>query len=170
MARKKSCKYQCISKDEANAYLLQIGRNKIELNKLEAEMNERINSVKLEYDVKAMGIKYDTEHLELAIEQFAESNKQEFLNKRSMELSFGTIAYRVVERVNIRNIKACVNAIKNCFKDDEDRQKHYIITDEKPNKENLKELDAVTLAKFGVTVKKADQIRIEPNWEKIKVD
>jgi phage host-nuclease inhibitor protein Gam len=168
--KKKSCKYQCTCKEEANAYLLQIGRNKIEVGKLEADMNERINSIKLEYDCKAMGLKYDTEQLELAIEQFAESNKQEFINKRSMELSFGTIAYRVVERVNVRNIKACVNAIKNCFQADEDRQKHYIITDEKPNKDNLKELDAVTLAKFGVTVKKTDQIRIEPNWEKIKVD
>lgn len=167
---KKSTKYICTSKEEASAYMLQMGRNKIKISQLEAEMNERINSVKLEYDMKACGLKGDVEQLETAIENFAENNKQEFLARRSMELTFGTIAFKVVEKVNIRNIKACVNSIKKCFESDPERQKYYIITDEKPNKENLKELDGVTLSKLGVTVKKTDQIRIEPNWERIKAD
>ena len=162
--KRKQNKYVCSSWEEANAFLLQIGRNVIETQKLQAEMNSRLNEIKLEYDVKAKGLKSDTQQLELAIEEFAGGAKDEFLKTRHKDLTFGTVAYRVVEKISIRSVKACVNSLKQLGLRD------YLRVEEKPNKEKLKELDPNTLAKIGASYKKEDKIRIEPNLEKIKVD
>lgn len=164
MPGKVKSKYVCSSWEEVNAFLLQIGKNTIETQKLEAEMNSKLNEIKLEYDVKAKGLKADTAQLETAIENFAENTKDEFLKTRHKELTFGVVAYRIAESVTIRSIKACVNSIKQLG------MMEYLRIEEKPNKDKLKELDQSTLAKIGASYKKEDKIRIEANLEKIKTD
>lgn len=163
MAKKQS-PYKCASWEEANAFLLQIGKNQIQIKQLEADMNSKINEIKLEFDQKAKGVKSESDNLELAITQFAENCKDEFLKTRHKELSFGIVAYKITEKLTIRSLQACVNSLKQLG------LQEYLRIKEEPNKDKLKELDASTLAKIGVSLKKEDKIRVEPAFEKIKTD
>lgn len=163
MAKKQSS-YQCASWEEVNAFLLQIGKNQINTQKLEADMNSKINEIKLEFDLKAKGFKAESNDLELAITKFAENCKDEFLKTRHKELAFGIVAYKVTEKLTIRSVMACVNSLKQLG------LQEYLRIKEEPNKDKLKELDSSTLAKIGVSLKKEDKIRVEPAFEKIKTD
>ena len=148
--------------NEVDSALRRIGEINIKLQKLEGEMTLKVNEIKAEYDVKAEGLKAERKAIEENITLFAEARKQEFAKVRSKDLTFGTIAYRVVTRVVLKSKAATVAALKALG------LVQYLRIIEEPDKEAMSGLDATTLAKVGASLKTEDKLRIEPNMEKIE--
>ncbi len=148
--------------EQVDTALRAMGEIDITLGKLEGEMTLQINEIRAQYDTKAEGFTAARKSLEVEIALFAEAHKEEFARTRSKELTFGTVAYRIVHRVAVRSIQATIAALRALSLDS------YIRTIEQPDKEAMATLDAATLAKVGATLKTEDKLRIEPNIEKIK--
>jgi phage host-nuclease inhibitor protein Gam len=142
--------------------LRRIGEIDIALSRLEGEMTLRINEVRARWEAKAEALKTERNRVHAGIELFAQERKEEFARVRSKELTFGTVAYRIVHRVFIRSKKSTVAAMEALGLND------YLRIRKDPDKEAMKALDAATLAKVGASLKTDDQLSVEPNMERIR--
>ena len=152
--------------NDVDVALKQLASLEVKRNEIEGEMNEKINAVKEEAKSRVAPILEQIKHLTKLIELFAASRKDEFAKKRTKELTFGKVGFRVVTSVSIPRDKAKVEALLKSLK-------AYGLSDcitfiEKPDKEKLKELDDTTLVKLGLEKKVKDSFRIEPYLEKVK--
>lgn len=141
--------------------LRRMGEIDIRLTRLEGEMTIKINAIRAEYDAKAEGLKAERKTIEDQIGLFADARKEEFAKVRSKELTFGTVAYRIIHKVLIRNKAATIAALEALGLDS------YLRIIKEPDKEAMTGLDAGTLAKVGASLKTDDKLRIEPNLERI---
>lgn len=148
--------------EQVDAALRRIGEIDIAIEKIQGDMTLKINEIKAQAEAKAEGLKKERKNLEKAISQFCEEHKEEFAKKRSRELTFGVVAYKVTKRIVIRSIKACVAAMEALGLE------QYLRVEKKPDKELMMNLDDQTLAKIGATRKIEDKLRIEPAIEKIR--
>ena len=81
--------------DTANAALAEIAEIKRSLEAVNAAMNESIDRVKGEAEVKAAPLQTRMKHIEAGLQAFAEHNKTElFQKKKSVVLDFGVIGFR----------------------------------------------------------------------------
>lgn len=141
--------------------LRRMGEIDITLSRLEGEMTLKLNEIRADYDTKAEGLKAERKSIEEQITLFADARKEEFAKTRSKELTFGTVAYRIVHKVAVRSKAATIAALEALGLDS------YMRIIKEPDKEAMTGLDAGTLAKVGATLKTEDKIRIEPNLERI---
>lgn len=148
--------------EEVDQSLRRMGEIEIAYNKINGEMTLKINEIKEEAAARANGIMAERAALEKAITVFCEQHKHEFIKARSVELTFGLVAYRVSKSIYIKSKSACVAALKVLG------LTSYIKTMEEPDKEALDGLENIVLAKIGVTRKIEDKLRIEPDLEKLK--
>lgn len=141
--------------------LRRMGEIDIKLAKLEGELTLKVNEIREDYDAKAEGLRAERKKITEQITAFVEDHKEEFLKTRSKELTFGTVAYRLITKVLIRSKAATVAALEalGLFA--------YLRVIKEPDKDAMSALDAGTLAKVGATLKTEDKLRIEPNLERI---
>ena len=147
--------------NEVDAGLRRMGEIDIRLEEIEGDMTLRLNEISAEYEAKAEGLRGERKKIQTNIELFAGDRKGEFASVRSKELTFGTVAYRIVHRVVVRSRKVTVAALEameltSCLR----------ITKE-PDKEAMKSLGTGTLARVGAALKTNDRLSIEPNIERI---
>jgi len=147
--------------NEVDQGLRRMGEIDIRLARLEGEMTLKVNEIRADYDIKAEGLKAERKAVEEQISLFADARKDEFAKTRSKELTFGTVAYRIVHKVAIRSKAATVAALEALGLDS------YLRIIKEPDKDAMTGLDAGTLAKVGATLKTDDKLRIEPNLERI---
>ncbi len=162
MAKKKESIYK--NWDEVNTALRELGEKKISLEQVEGEQTIKINQVKECYKLQGDDLKKEIKEIEDNITLFSESNKDVFLKDRTKKLTFGNISYRLTERLLVKNVKACIAAIKTL------NLSEYLRVKEEVDKEAIKGLDDATLIKLGIERKKADKINIEPNYEDLKAN
>ena len=146
--------------------LKELASLEVKRSELEGELNERINELKEKTKEQVAPILEQIKHLTKLVELFAASKKDEFAKRRTKELTFGKIGFRLVANVSIPRDKAKVEALLKSLK-------AYGLSDcikyeEKPDKERLKELDDTTLVKLGLEKKVKDSFRVEPFLEKVK--
>ena len=159
MAKKKESNLK--SWDEVDKSLKKLGELEIQKTKLEGELTIKINELKEEYSVRGGILKKESEDIKKEITRFCEQNKDSFINKRNKKLNFGTLAYRITEKVVCPCVATAIKALKALNLDFCLRIKEEI------EKEKLKELDANTLARIGVSINKEDKLSIEPNMAEI---
>lgn len=147
--------------DDVDQGLRRMGEIDIKLARLEGEMTLKLNEIRADYDLKAEGLKAERKGIEDQITLFADARKEEFAKTRSKELTFGTVAYRIVHKISIRSKAATVAALEALGLES------YLRIIKEPDKEAMTGLDAGTLVKAGATLKTDDKIRIEPNLERI---
>ena len=152
--------------NDVDAVLKELASLEVKRNEIEGEMNEKINAVKEEAKSRVAPILEQIKHLTKLIELFAASRKDEFAKKRTKELTFGKVGFRLVTSVSIPRDKAKVEALLKSLK-------AYGLSDcitfvEKPDKERLKELDDTTIVKLGLEKRVKDSFRVEPYLEKVK--
>lgn len=142
---------------EVDENLKKIGELKIKKSKLEGELSIKINELKSQYTTNADSIEREIQSIEKEITRFCEENKNEFINKRSKKMNFGTISYRITERVKIISNDAAVKALKLLNYD--------FCLDIKTTikKDEIKKLDTSTLTKIGASIIKEDKLTIEPD-------
>ena len=85
---------------------------------IDGEITLQINAIKDKYKAQVESLQNEANFIRQEIENYCESNKHEFANKRSKELVFGTIGYRVSKSVSLPRNKdkmqsACLQALRN---------------------------------------------------------
>ena len=148
--------------DEVDASIKKIAELNINKTRLEGEQTLQINEIKKNTAEKAKGIDSKIKELEKDIERFTESHKDEFTDKRNKKLNHGTVSYKIVKRVCCSCVNEAIKALKAlnldfCIRTKQELDKDRIMA----------EVDENTLLKAGITIKKEDKLRIEPNYEKI---
>ncbi len=159
MAKKKESVLK--SWDEVDKSLKKLGELEIQKTKLDGELTIKINELKEEYSTKGVAIKKEAEDIKKEISRFCEQNKDSFVNKRNKKLNFGTLSYKITKKVLCPCVATVIKAIKALNLDFCLRIKEEI------EKDKLKELDANTLTKIGVSIIKEDKLSIEPNMAEI---
>lgn len=152
--------------DDVDIALKELASLEVKKQKAEGEMLEAINEIKEDTKAKVAPINEQIKHKIKMIELFCSKNKAEFAKKRSKELNFGKIGFRLVTSVPIPRDKAKVEALLKSLK--AYGLSDCIVFEEKPNKEKLKELDDATLVKLGLEKRVKDSFRVEPFIEKIE--
>lgn len=137
----------------------------VNIAEIEGQVSLAVNKIKEEYAETIQNLNNEAEFIKQEIENFCEANKAEFADKRSKELVFGTIGYRVSKSVSLTRNKdkvagLCESIKKFGFKD-------CISYEEKPNKDALCELDDTSLVKLGLKRVVKDNFRIEPKLESL---
>ena len=142
---------------EVDAQLKKLGELQIQKSKLEGNLTIKVNKLKEEFSEKCGIINTEIKEIEKDITRYCEENKECFINKRNKKLNFGIVAYRITEKVLIKNVQAVISSLKNLCLENCLRIKEEI------DKEKIKGLDANILTKIGVSVVKEDKLSIEPD-------
>lgn len=152
--------------NDVDTALRLIGEKEIAIANIEGEMTLKINAVKEDTKTALAEIATEKKELEKAVEGFCEANKAEFAHKRSKELTFGEIGYRLVKSVSVPRVKAKLDALIKSLK-------AFGLSDcisytETVDKDKLTELKDEDLVKLGLNRTTKDSFRIKTNLEKIK--
>jgi len=156
--------------EELEERLKEYAMNFATLHKKEAEMNERLNRIKEDFDEKTKDLRYAIDTLSTEISMFCTKNKKDFEKSRSKEYNFGVIGFRTTPpKVVVLNrkysIKTVIELTKRLF------QNTYIRIKEELDKEAIladysqKKLDDEKLASIGLKVDQEEQFYINPKFE-----
>lgn len=158
--------------EECDQALKELALATFDLEKNEAEMNERIQAVKEEYENKTAASRGKKEDLEQQIEAFSLINKPEFNKLRTKELIYGWIGFRTnppkVAQLNRKySVQTSVELLKKIFK------KKYLREKTEMDKEKIladyaiKKLTDEKLASVGLKVDQDDAFYYDINRDKI---
>lgn len=147
--------------DEVNLALKRMGELTIQIRELENKKTELISDITTKFDADAAPVLSELKALNKLVEGFAIDHKDEFIDKRTKELSHGSISMRVSTSVKIISKAICLKVLKAMGKHD------FIKTKEDPNKDMLVTLSDIELAKLSCEKVSKDNVTIEPKIEEI---
>jgi len=147
--------------EEANLSLKRLGELTVAKRALENKKTELISEITTKFDADAAPLLAEMKDLESSIIDYATLHKDEFLKNRTKELSHGSISMRVSTSVKVISQAICIKALKGLGMHD------FIIVKETPNKDMLKSLTDVELAKVCCEKRTVDNVTITPNIEEI---
>lgn len=149
--------------DDVDGAMKELAELKVEEIQENGQLTLQINNLK-EAHKKHMGdSRAKSKVLEKAITSFCQDRKMDFIGKRSKELTYGTVGFRVVKTVSIPRAKDKVEKIVNTL--EKLKLDHCVDYEQKLNKEELRELDDAQLAKIGLVKVTKDSFRIQPKIE-----
>lgn len=140
----------------------------VKITHIEGEVTLACNKIKEEYKPQVESLNNEANFIRAEIESFCESHKADFADKRSKELVFGIIGYRLSKSVSLPRVKSKVESLIAAIKSFGLRD--CLIYEEKPNKEALAELDEGSLVKLGLKRVVKDNFRIEPKIEALNTN
>jgi phage host-nuclease inhibitor protein Gam len=158
--------------EELEIQLKEYALNYAALAKKEAEMNEKLNKIKQDYEEKTKELRYTTETIQGEINAFCTKNKSDFDKVRSKEFQFGTVGFRVnppkVTLLNRKyNLKTVLELVKRLYK------KAYVRVKEDLDKEAIladyagKKIDDGKLAGVGLKIDQDEQFFITAKYEEL---
>jgi len=128
--------------DEVDLHFKEIGECEMAIERIEAEMNEKIQDIKLEAEIAAKPLKERIEKLGREVKEFVELNRGEIKGKTKV-LNFGRTGFRQSTKIIVRSVQAVINALKARRMDD------CIIVKESVNKDRLREYPDEVIAAVG---------------------
>jgi len=148
---------------EIDGLLGDLGKVDLEIARVQGEIGLKIHELIEQYRGRLQTLKAKREAIRATIEAFCVERKEEFLKKRSRQFTFGKIAWRLSEEIDIPKglEKVVLATVKKLGWDECVRVKEEL------DKNALKKLDDKELLKIGVQKRKKDNFRIEPNLEMI---
>jgi phage host-nuclease inhibitor protein Gam len=124
---------------------------------MDGELSTKINELKSTYTARSEDIEKEIQLIEREITRFCEENKSEFINKRRKKMNFGTISYRISEKVKIISTDAAIKALELL-------NFGFCLEIKKSiKKDEIKKLDISTLTKIGASIVKEDKLSIDPD-------
>ncbi len=147
--------------DEVNASLKRLAELTCQKRDLENKMTELVSEITAKFNTDAAPLLSEMEALESSIAGYATAHKDEFTKERTKELPHGTISFRVSTSVKVISKAICLKALKALGMQD------FINVKEEPNKDMLKTLDDINLAKVACEKKVVDNITIVPKIEEL---
>ena len=152
--------------EDVDDMLKEIALAEVKKAEIEGGLTQEIAKLKQKAKEKAQPIVQRIKELSKAIEAFATSRKEEFAKRRTRELNFGKVGFRIVKSVPVPRDKEKNKALLKSLK--AYGLSECIVYEEKPNRDKLVELDDAMLAKLGLQRKVQDKFRVEPYLEKVK--
>ncbi len=152
--------------EEVQQALREIGEIDLKIEAEEAEMTKRVNEIKEKAQTTVAPLVERRKVLEEHIELFAEARKKDdFSEKKSMDLIFGEIGFRSTGGgIRVKSVKSTVEALLSLG----ENYRHLLITEHKPNKEALEGVTDDFLKKIGCTrPKKTDKFWYNIHRERI---
>jgi phage host-nuclease inhibitor protein Gam len=159
--------------DTLDQALLILGKNEAAIAKEEAKMNEKIQTIRDDFELKTAHARAEAELVRARIEDFIFSNKRDFEKERSRELIHGSVGFRTgtpkVTLLNKKyNLKTAMELIKKIFNGS------YVRTKEEIDKEKIlvdyreKTVDDSKLAAVGLKVDQDEKAFVEIKWDSLK--
>jgi phage host-nuclease inhibitor protein Gam len=146
--------------------LREIGEIDMKIEAEEAEATKLINEIKEKAQEVVSPLLDRRKALEEHIELFAEARqKEDFVQKKSMDLVFGEIGFRSSGGgIRVKSTKSTVEALLSLG----ENFKHLLITEHKPNKEALEGVTDDFLKKIGCSrTKKTEKFWFNVHREKV---
>lgn len=162
MARKRLTATALESWTDVDTCLREIGTIDRELALLEAAQGEQIDAVKAATKAAAEPLQNKKAGLELAIQQYAEANRGEFVKAKTKELTFGNVGFRLSTRVVIKNLGNTLQALKDMA------LTGCIRIKEECDREAMRNLPLETLHAVGASLKQEDAFGYEIKRELIQ--
>lgn len=162
MARKRMSATTLESWSDVDACLKAIAEVDRELAILETAQQEQIDAIKAATKTEAEPLQSKKAGLELAIQQYAEANRGEFIKAKTKELTFGSVGFRLSTRIVIKNLGNTLQALKDfgltgCIR-----------IKEECDKEAMKNLPIETIHAVGAALKQEDAFGYEVKRELIQ--
>lgn len=129
---------------------------------IEATMNNQINEIKKEAELKVNPLLARKEELENNIQAYTEYHIDEFKDSKTKSLTFGEVGFRKATSLITRNVKAIIEALK------QNRMNDCIKVTETIDKDELGKYDDAALLKVGAKRKTEDRFFCKPNIERIE--
>lgn len=153
--------------EDVDGALKRICECEVEIANIQGEVTLKCNEIKESFKGDVARLENEKKYLEQCVANFCDEHKVDFIDKRSKELVYGSIGYRVSKSVALPRVKAKVEALIQTIK--KFNLKDCLVYEEKPNKEALCELDEATLVKLGLKREVKDNFRIEPKIESLQI-
>ncbi|HIJ95804.1 MAG TPA: hypothetical protein HPP94_08735 [Desulfuromonadales bacterium] len=162
MARKRIEGTLFSSWNDVDCALMEIGGIDRELGLLESSQNEKIDQVKTQTKELATPLQCKKNALELAIKEYCEANKPEFIKVKTKQLTFGEVGFRLTTKILIKRVAETLQSLKdlaliNCIR-----------IKEECDKEAMKNLPDETLAEVGAARKMENVFGYTLNVERIR--
>lgn len=161
MARKRMTGTALADWDEVDRCLAEIGAIDREIGLLEAAQQESIDQIKTSTKAAADPLLAKKVGLEVAIKEFAEANRAEFIKAKTRELTFGSVGFRLSTSVVIRRVADTLQALHDL------ELTECITVKEAPNKDAMRNLPIDVLHAVGATLKTEDAFGYEIKREAI---
>lgn len=146
---------------EADKTLKLIGVIDQKLKAETSEMNQKITSVQEKHQPTIDSLNAEKIGLERNLQLFCEERKDEFGDKKSKELSFGTVAFRLGTGA-LKTLKGFTWESVKLLVEKSAKFREYIITTTKINKDGLKtDLKEGELAKIGCYIAQEENFYYE---------
>lgn len=144
----------------------EMGEYQLQLEQIEADMNQKISDLKLEAEMQAKPLKDSIKVLERQIKDYAEANRDELGSKKTKFVNFGKLGFRKSTKIKLpRAANKLLEVIK--------RLRSYGMTDcviqppEKIDKDALKKYPEADILKVGATLDVDDTFWYEVDREKL---
>ncbi|HRY83102.1 MAG TPA: host-nuclease inhibitor Gam family protein [Candidatus Cloacimonadota bacterium] len=147
--------------EEVNLALKSLADLTIQKRELENAITEEVNAITERHLQVSAPLIEAINKITADVEAYVLLHKEEFVTNRTKELSYGSISCRVSKAVKVISKQICLKALKALG------MEAYINVKEEPNKDMLKTLSDVELAKVGCEFKVTDNVSIEPYLEEL---
>ena len=151
--------------DSVDEALRRMAEIDIEVSEIDGTQTIEINKIKESCKALAKDIKTERKELGKRVTAFCDANKAEFAKKRSKELNYGKIGYRLVRSVSIPRAKDKIESLITSLK--AFGLSSCVLVEEKVDRDEIKNLDDGDIVKLGLTKIVKDSFRIEPKIEKV---
>lgn len=155
--------------DEVDDALREVGTITVEIHRAEANLNERIEDIRKQFDESTKAIIERKILLEKNLEQFCKLNRDEFEPTKTRELTFGTVSFRLspprLAPLHGFTWAAVLHILKKM------KLVEFIRTREDVDRDAIKaaQLSAAKLAAYGLGERQDENFYYEVNWTKIGV-
>lgn len=148
---------------EVDASLREIAIRRNELNKIDSEMNEQILKIQNKYNPSVNALGAEIIGFEKNIELFCKANKADFGEKKSKEMNFGIVAFRLGTG-KLATLKGFTwESVKKLIQNTKKYKDLFIKTTTTINKDNIiaSGLKDTELAKIGCYIDQSDNFSYE---------
>ncbi len=167
-------KLQLRSMEDVDKALLELGVASAEVQREEAKLNEEIQKLRASYDERTKNSQALIKAKEAEIEEYCLLNKTLFNDKRTIELTHGTVAMRTnPPKVSVLNKKYTLDlavelleklGLKKFVRAKKEVDKEAILSDYA-----TKDITDEKLANVGLRIDQAEKFGYEIKWETIAV-
>lgn len=152
--------------EEVDAALREIAEEEIAIADIEGEMNRLINDIKITSAKEAKHHHERISELEKDIKQFVTEHRDELGNKKTKEMNFGQTGFRRSTSVVLPKDKGLLAEIIRRLKTK--KLEDCIITDEKVNRDVLRQKGEDVVIAVGAKWKQDDSFWYETNLERLE--
>lgn len=142
--------------------LREIGEIDLQIESMEAELTRQVARLKEDLAFRARPMAERKAMLERLVKEFTEAHREGLDGKKTKELNFGKLGFRLSTRVVIKSVKSVLAALRAKGMTD------CISVKESVDKEALKKYDEAAIESVGASLKKEDVFWYEVNRDRLR--